>query len=76
MLGGLLCIELEELELEELELEELELAELEAEELELEELIGGLLALGMFAVCCAMRIGEQEERITTANQDSRIGASR
>ena len=54
MLGGLLCIELEELELA-----ELELAELEAEGLELEELIGVLLALGMFVVCCAMRIGEQ-----------------
>ena len=56
LLGGLLCIELEELELE--------------------ELIGVLLALGIFVVCCARRIGEQEERIATANQDSRIGASR
>jgi hypothetical protein len=61
LLGGVLCIELEELELE---------------ELELEELIGVLLALGVFVVCCAMRNGEQEERIATANQDSRIGASR
>jgi hypothetical protein len=44
LLGGLLCIELEELELV---------------ELELEELIDVLPALGMFVVCCAMRIGEQ-----------------
>jgi len=56
LLGGLLCIELEELELE--------------------ELIGVLLALGTVVVCCARRIGEQEERRATANQDSRIGASR
>jgi hypothetical protein len=66
VLGGLLCIELEALELEELGLEELELG----------ELIDVLLGLEMPVVCCATRIVEQEERMATANQDSRIGASR